>query len=72
MMSAEERATLWAAVQELPDRHRQLMSLLLASPSPSYADVSEAVGMPVGSIGPTRQRAMERLRRDPSVLALAG
>jgi hypothetical protein len=33
--------------------------------------VAEALEMPVGSIGPTRMRAIERLRRDPHVLALA-
>lgn len=68
----EHRATLRAAVHGLPDRHRRLMATLLASPTPSYADVAVALDMPVGSIGPTRGRAIELLRRDPGILALAG
>lgn len=72
LITAEERAVLWSAVHALPDRHRRLMSVLLATPTPSYATVAAALDMPVGSIGPTRIRALERLRRDPHVLALAG
>jgi hypothetical protein len=34
----------------------------MASPPPSYADVSAALGIPVGSIGPTRGRCLDRLR----------
>lgn len=48
------------------------MATLLASPTPTYADVAVALDMPVGSIGPTRGRAIELLRRDPGILALAG
>jgi hypothetical protein len=35
----------------------------MARPRPSYADVSAALGMPIGSIGPQRARCLERLRR---------
>jgi DNA-directed RNA polymerase specialized sigma24 family protein len=34
----------------------------MASPPPSYTDVSAALGMPIGSIGPTRARCLARLR----------
>jgi DNA-directed RNA polymerase specialized sigma24 family protein len=36
----------------------------MADPRPAYEDISAALEMPVGSIGPTRQRALERLRRE--------
>jgi RNA polymerase sigma factor (sigma-70 family) len=59
-----ERATaLWAAFAELPERCRSLLRVLMADPPPAYEDVSEALAMPVGSIGPTRARCLERLRR---------
>lgn len=72
MLRAEERSTVRAAVCELPDRHRHLLSTMLTSPTPSYQAISDTLDMPVGSIGPTRVRALERLRRDPQILALAG
>lgn len=71
LVSAEERTVLWSAVGALPERHRELMTKLLAAPRPSYADVSAALDMPVGSIGPTRMRVIEQLRRLPEVAALA-
>ena len=67
LISAQERST----VQALPDRHRRLMTVLMATTRPSYMAVAETLDMPVGSTGPTRMRAIERLRRDPQVLALA-
>jgi DNA-directed RNA polymerase specialized sigma24 family protein len=68
---AEERAVLWSAVQTLPDKHHDLMEMLLASPTPSYADISHSLDMAVGSIGPTRMRAIENLRSCPQIAALA-
>jgi len=38
--------------------------VLLADPEPTYAEISAALGMPIGSIGPTRMRAIARLRED--------
>src|SRR3954470_3650122 len=57
------------ALAELPDRHRQLMELLVASPPISYQEISARLGMPVGSIGPTRARILAHLRE---ALATAG
>ena len=39
-----------------------LLRLLVADPPPSYEDVGAALDMPIGSIGPTRQRCLDRLR----------
>ena len=47
---------------DLPDRHRQLLELLVASPPVSYRDISVRLGMPIGSIGPTRMRSLRKLR----------
>jgi RNA polymerase sigma factor (sigma-70 family) len=59
---AERDRVLWAALQRLPERDRQLLRVLAANPR--YADVAAALDMPIGSIGPTRARALRRLRRE--------
>ena len=41
-----------------------MMEFLLADSEPSYADASAELGMPIGSIGPTRGRCLEKLRRE--------
>jgi RNA polymerase sigma factor (sigma-70 family) len=52
------------AVDELPDRCRDLIRLLYFDPQePSYSEVSQRLGMPVPSIGPTRARCLEKLRK---------
>ncbi|MEV6828304.1 sigma-70 family RNA polymerase sigma factor [Amycolatopsis sp. NPDC051102] len=58
----ERDATLWQALEKLSDQCRQLLRVLMATPPPSYAEVSAALDIPVGSIGPTRQRCLGRLR----------
>jgi RNA polymerase sigma factor (sigma-70 family) len=60
----ERRAAVASALAKLPVRQRTLMESLLAEPELSYADVSAMLGMPVGSIGPTRGRCVERLRKE--------
>lgn len=50
------------ALAELSERCRTLLRMLAATPAPSYADVAGALDMPVGSIGPTRARCLDRLR----------
>jgi RNA polymerase sigma factor (sigma-70 family) len=61
---AHRAKVLWQAVDRLPDRCRELIRVLMASPPPSYAEVAAALGLPVGSIGPTRARCLQRLRDD--------
>jgi RNA polymerase sigma factor (sigma-70 family) len=53
---------LWEAVATLPEPSRRLLRVLLADPAPSYAEASRALGIPIGSIGPTRGRALARLK----------
>lgn len=62
VVRVERDQLLWAAVEALPDRCRQLLRVLAADPAPSYEEVSAALAMPVGSIGPTRGRCLQRLR----------
>jgi len=66
-LAAERRAAVRRALGTLPDRQRMLLRMLHAEPAPSYEAIGSALGMPVGSIGPTRGRAIDRLRRELSV-----
>ncbi len=63
LLADERDAALWAAVHALPGRCWALLRTLMAAPPPSYAEVAAALDMPIGSIGPTRQRCLEQLRR---------
>ena len=49
------------ALDQLPPRWRALLVLLAMDPAPSYEEISQRLSMPVGSIGPTRGRALRRL-----------
>jgi RNA polymerase sigma factor (sigma-70 family) len=53
---------LWGAFAQLNDRCRQLLHLVIVV-QPPYAEVAAAMEMPIGSIGPTRARCLDRLRR---------
>jgi RNA polymerase sigma factor (sigma-70 family) len=70
IIDAEVSAALRAAFAELPAACHELLSLLISDPTPGYAEISEKLGMPVGSIGPTRARCLERLRRSPHLTAV--
>jgi DNA-directed RNA polymerase specialized sigma24 family protein len=63
-MGAERDAALWQAFAALRPRHQALLRMLVADPKPSYAEIGAALGMPVGSIGPTSARALTALRRE--------
>jgi RNA polymerase sigma factor (sigma-70 family) len=60
---ADERArVVREALSRLPGRWQRLLELLMADPPVSYADISDELGLPIGSIGPTRARCLARLR----------
>lgn len=64
VVEAELASHLRAAVDDLGGACRQLLALLyLQEPRPSYEDVSAQLDMPIGSIGPTRARCLEKLRK---------
>ncbi|MFT4028249.1 MAG: sigma-70 family RNA polymerase sigma factor [Protaetiibacter sp.] len=57
-----ERERLWRAVGALPERCRRLVRVIAFAERPDYAQLSAELGMPVGSIGPTRSRCLDKLR----------
>lgn len=63
VLDHDRDALLRVALESLGDRCRTLLRVLAADPPPSYEEISAALGLPVGSIGPTRGRCLERLRR---------
>lgn len=58
----DEHRELWDAFAGLSERCRNLLRVLAVSPLESYAEVAAALSIPVGSIGPTRARCLDRLR----------
>src|ERR1700730_253437 len=59
----DERAhAVREALSRLPQRWQRLIELLMADPPASYIEISDQLGLPVGSIGPTRGRCLARLR----------
>lgn len=70
MLDAERHEALLAALAELPERQRSLLLLLITDPPTAYEEISARLGIPVGSIGPTRARALSRIRAHPAVGAL--
>lgn len=63
LIMSERDAVLWQSVDRLAERCRQLLRILMNDPPPDYEEVSAALDMPIGSIGPTRRRCLEQLRR---------
>lgn len=64
LLEAERGRALWSAFRRLPARDQALLRMLVAEPQPSYDEIAAALGMPIGSIGPTRGRALDRLRAE--------
>jgi RNA polymerase sigma factor (sigma-70 family) len=62
LLAAERAVAVRDAMSSLPSRWQRMLELLMADPPASYAEISDQLGLPVGSIGPTRGRCMERLR----------
>jgi RNA polymerase sigma factor (sigma-70 family) len=63
LLREERDVALWTAFGRLTARCQELLRVLMADPAPSYAQVSDALAVPVGSIGPTRQRCLNSLRQ---------
>jgi RNA polymerase sigma factor (sigma-70 family) len=60
----EEQHLVRTALTALDERCRRLLTLLFYQPDlPQYADIASSLGMPEGSIGPTRARCLRKLRR---------
>jgi len=65
LILAERNAALRAAFAELGPNCHHLLSLLMSDPPLPYADISDMLGIPMGSIGPKRARCLDQLRRSP-------
>jgi len=59
---AEQHRALRAALRQLPPRCQELLRIVAFVPRPDYAAVAAELGMPVGSVGPTRGRCLGKLR----------
>jgi RNA polymerase sigma factor (sigma-70 family) len=70
LLVAEQQAALRDALARLPPACQQLLTLLMADPPVPYAEISARLGIPAGSIGPNRRRCLNRLSRDPAIVAL--
>jgi RNA polymerase sigma factor (sigma-70 family) len=70
LLRGERYAALREAFIHLPPGARKLIALLIQDPPLPYAEISARLGIPVGSIGPSRSRCLDKLRRDPAIAAL--
>lgn len=62
VLLSEEQRLLWRHVATLSERCRALLRVIAFAPAPDYAGVAASLGMPIGSIGPTRGRCLAKLR----------
>ena len=73
LVAARDRdARTRAAMRRLPARSRMLLTVLAAAPARSYGEVSKTLGIPVGSIGPTRARGLRQLRGELEAVGING
>jgi RNA polymerase sigma factor (sigma-70 family) len=70
LLAAEDHAALREAFTHLPPPWQQLIAMLIADPPPPYTEISARLGIPIGSIGPTRSRCLGSMRRYPAIAAL--
>ena len=62
LLARERDQVVRDAMSHLPNRWQRLLEMLMADPPVPYAEISDELGLPVGSIGPTRGRCLARLR----------
>jgi RNA polymerase sigma factor (sigma-70 family) len=62
LVEDEQAREVLVAFEALSEDCRQLLRLLCADPPLSYEEIAEIVGRPIGSLGPTRSRCLDRLK----------
>jgi RNA polymerase sigma factor (sigma-70 family) len=72
LLAAERHQVLRDGLAELSAHHRNLLTLLATDPPPTYEEISRILGIPIGSIGPTRIRALQQLRASRAVQTYLG
>ena len=70
LVAEERREALREALATVPAHCRELLALMVVDPPLGYDEISRRLHMPRGSIGPTRGRCLEKLRRCPALAAL--
>jgi RNA polymerase sigma factor (sigma-70 family) len=71
LLLRERDHALRRALARIGERCQALLRLLAAPDPPSYEEIGAALGMPIGAIGPTRARCLEKLRRSPELAGLS-
>lgn len=71
ILERERSEAVRRGLVRLEGRGRALMETLLTQPDTSYESLAHELGMSIGSIGPTRQRCIRRLRASPELAGLA-
>lgn len=69
LLAAERREVARSSFGQIPENCQKLLSLVVMSDDVSYAHISSQLGIPTGSIGPTRSRCLEKLRKTPAMSA---
>jgi len=72
LLDDELHVAVRAAFSRLSPQHQDLLRLLTTEPPMSYDEIAELLDIPRGSIGPTRQRCLERLRATPELQPFLG
>jgi DNA-directed RNA polymerase specialized sigma24 family protein len=62
VITDDQHRALWRAIGQLSPRCQELMRIIAFLPRPDYQAVAAELGIPVGSIGPTRGRCLAKLR----------
>jgi len=70
LLAAERHAVLRDAFTCLSPSRQKLMAMLIEDPPVPYTEISARLGIPISSIGPTRGRCLDQLRRHPAIAAL--
>jgi len=67
LLQVERERAVIDGLAEIEPHHRTLLVLLHAEDRPSYQAIGRTLGMPTGSIGPTRARGLQKLRRTKAI-----
>jgi RNA polymerase sigma factor (sigma-70 family) len=62
LLAAERAEAVRTAVAALPESSQDMLRLMMMDPAPSYEEIAAQLGRPVGSLGPSRRRTLEKLR----------
>jgi RNA polymerase sigma factor (sigma-70 family) len=62
LLEREQASEIVAAVRKLPRNWQPIMEMLLVDPPMSYQQIADTLGVPLGSVGPTRGRCIRQLR----------